>query len=56
MKRMLSKPNSDRKESLVRVYYLIELFSNEATQSNGTSACQNNSVPRCKNSGCRSIQ
>lgn len=55
MKKELSKPYSNRKESLIKVNYLVELFANEATQNNGTSACQNNAVPKCKNSGCRSI-
>ena len=55
MKKDLTKPRSNRKVSLAKVNYLVKLFANESTQNNGTSACQNNAAPRCKNSGCRSI-
>lgn len=55
MKVKLSKKSFQGCKAAKSMNYLVTLYADEGTKSNGTSACQAAMVPRCKNSGCRSI-
>lgn len=55
MKEKLEKNSFAKKDNLKKINYYVKLFGDEGTQSNGTSACQANQQPKCKNSGCRNI-
>lgn len=55
MKSKLSKKSFEYGKMVKSMNYLVTLFSDEGTKSNGTSACQAAMVPKCKTSGCRSI-
>ena len=53
MKSKLSKKSFECRKKAQSMNYLVTLFFDEGTKSNGTSACQASMVPKCKNSGCR---
>lgn len=55
MKSKLSKKSFVCQKKTQSMNYLVTLFADEGTKSNGTSACQAAMVPKCRNNGCRSI-
>ena len=55
MKAKLEKKTLENSQVVKSMYNHVTLFADEGTKSNGTSACQAAMVPKCKNTGCRSI-
>lgn len=55
MKIELSKKSCEFRKKVKSMNYVVMLFADEGTKSNGTSACQASMVPHCKKSSCRSI-
>ena len=55
MKVELSKKSFEFRKKVKSMNYVVVLFADEGTKSNGSSACQAAMQPKCKNNGCRSI-
>lgn len=54
MKTELSKKSCEFRKKVKSMSYVVTLFADEGTKSNGTTGCQAVMVPHCKKGNCRS--